>query len=212
MNAIKINNFNKCQQCGVCCKVPCDLISSDLPPLLERFNMSLTKFFKKYLIALIIASPKYSDEVLMMVPVRVDSNGNRSPKFLADNEYLETQGKCIFLKNNKCSIYELRPFGGRFLQCPKMTGNVSMQLSKSQYFAYWVINQHLFEPIFPGFEEIFNELNEIFQRKNKIFATQGKTLEYDQLHQAQVNIISQKLFPLFNNSTPIKGFGVLHND
>lgn len=212
MDDLKINNFNECQQCGECCKTPCDFIPSDLPPLLKKFNMSLPDFFKKYLIALIIASPKYSNEVLIMVPVRVNSNGNRSPKFLADNEYLESQGKCIFLENNKCSIHELKPFGGRFLQCPKITGSVSIQLLKSQYFAYWVKNQHLFELIFPRFGEIFNELNKIFQRKNEIFAKQGKTPEYDQLHQIQVNIISQKLFPLLNNSEPTKGFKVLHND
>ncbi len=209
---IKINNFNPCQQCGECCKIPCDLIPSDLPPLLKKFNMSLPDFLKKYLIALIIASPKYADEVLMMVPARVDSLGNRTKKFIADNECLETKGKCIFLERNKCSIHELKPFGGRFLLCAKITGSVSIQLSKNQYFAYWVHNQHLFESIFPGFAKIFDELNAIFQKKNEIFAKQGKTPEYEQLHQTQVNIIAQKLFPLFNNNGPAKGFRVLRND
>jgi len=208
----KINNFNECQLCGECCKTPCDLIPTDLVPLLKRFNVSLPEFFKKYLIALIIASPKYADEVLMMVPVKVDSSGNRTKKFLADNEYLETQGQCTFLQENKCSIHEYKPLGGRFLQCPKITGSVSIQLSKNQYFAYWVHNQHLFELIFPGFAKIFNELNKIFQKKNEIFTKQGKTPEYDQLHQEQVNIISKKVFPLFNGYEPIKGFEVLHND
>ena len=39
-----------------------------------------------------------------------------------------------------------------------------------------------------------------------------KTPEYDQLHQEQVNIISKKVFPLFNGYEPIKGFKVLYND
>lgn len=208
----KINNFNKCQLCGECCKTPCDLIPTDLPPLLRRFNMSLPEFFKKYLIALIIASPKYAEEVFMMVPVRVNSSGNRTKKFLIDNEYLETQGQCIFLQENKCSIHGHKPFGGRFLQCQKITGSVSIQLSKNQYFAYWVHNQHLFNLIFPRFSKIFNELNKIFQKKNKILAKQGKTPAYNQLHQEQFNIISQKAFPLFNGCEPIKGFKVLYND
>lgn len=87
-----------------------------------------------------------------------------------------------------------------------------IQLSKSQYFAYWVHNQHLFELIFPGFAKIFDELNTIFQRKNVIFAKQGRTTEYEQLHKTQVNIIAQTLFPLFNNNGPVKGFSVLYND
>lgn len=211
MSDIKINSFNPCQQCGECCKTPCDLIPSDLPPLLEKFKMDLPDFFKKYLIALIVASPKYADEILMMVPTRVGTTGGRPEKFLADTEYLQSKGQCIFLENNRCGIHELKPFGGRFLQCAKITGSVSIQLSKNQYFAYWVNNQHLFELIFPGFEVISSELNTIFKRKNDIFTNQGKTLEYDRLHQEQVTIIAEKLFPLFNNKNPIKGFSVLYN-
>jgi len=212
MSDIKINAFNPCQQCGECCKTPCDLIPSDLPPLLEKFKLNLPDFFKKYLIALIVASPKYAEEVLMMVPVKVDASGNRTKKFLADTEYLQTKGQCIFLKKKQCGIHKLKPFGGCFLQCAKITGSVSIQLSKNQYFAYWVNNQHLFEYIFPGFENIFSELNTIFQKKNDIFAKLGNTPEYKQLNQQQVNIITEKLFPLFNNSKPLNGFSVLHND
>ncbi len=211
MTDLKINNFNECQQCGDCCKNPCDLIPSDLPPLFEHFDMSLPQFFRKYLIALIIASPEYADEVLMMVPVRVDSTGNRTEKFLADSEYLNTQGKCIFLRENKCNINELKPFGGRFLQCPKITGSVSIQLYKKQYFAYWVNNQHLFELIFPGFAEIFDELSKIFQKRNTIMATQRPSAEYDQLGQERAKIITQKLFPLFNGSGPNEGTSILYD-
>ncbi len=208
--SLVINNFNNCQQCGDCCKTPCDLIPSDLPDLLKHFGTSLTEFFKRNLIALIIASPNYSDEVLMMVPVRIGLSGNRTKKFLADSAYLNTQGKCIFLVDNKCSINNLKPFGGRFLQCPKITGSVAIQLRKSQYFAYWVNNQHLFELVCPGFSTIFNELKTIFKRKNEILEKQKvKTDEYNQLHQAQVDIITKKLFPLFNNSEPENGFSVL---
>ena len=80
MSELKINEFKECQKCGECCKTPCDIIPSDLPKILNDFNMSFKTFFKKYLIALLIASPKYADEVLMMVPVKVDSNGNLYPE------------------------------------------------------------------------------------------------------------------------------------
>jgi len=205
-----INSFNECQLCGDCCKTPCDLIPSDLPPLLKHFGTSLPEFFKKNLIALVIASPKYSDEVLMMAPVRMGPSGIRVSKYLADSRYLNAQSKCIFLVENKCSINNFKPFGGRFLQCPKMTGSISIQLRKSQYFAYWVNNQHLFELIFPGFSEIFRELQTIYKRKNEIFEKQKtKTKDYDQLHLEQVSIIAKKLFPLFNNREPEDGFSAL---
>jgi Fe-S-cluster containining protein len=54
MTDLKINNFNECQQCGECCKTPCDLIPSDLPLLLKKFDMSLPEFFKEYLIAIVL--------------------------------------------------------------------------------------------------------------------------------------------------------------
>ncbi len=205
-----LNGFNACQQCGDCCKTPCDLIPSDLPILLKHFDTSLPEFFKKNLIALIIASPQYSDEVLMMVPVRVGPTGERTKKLLSDSEYLNTPGKCIFLVENKCSINNFKPYGGRFLECSKITGSVSIQLRKSQYFAYWVNNQHLFELIFPGYSKIFHELTRIFKTKNEIREQQkAKTSEYNQLHQEQVNIISKNIYPLFNNSGPENGFPVL---
>jgi len=213
MSELIINEFKTCQQCGECCNTPCDLIPTDLPPLLDKFKMSLPEFFRKFLIALIIASPKYADEVLMMVPVRVDIKGRRDKKFLADKEYLDTHGKCVFLKNNKCSIHNIKPYGGLFLKCSKITGSIAIQLKKSQYFAYWVNNQHLFNLIFPGFQKIFDELNQIFRKKNNILETQGRaTPKYDQLTKVQFDIIEEKLFPLFNNCGPVNGINILFED
>ena len=212
MSEIKVNKFSECQQCGECCKTPCDIIPENLPPLLEKYDMDLTSFFKKYLIALIIASPKYSDEILMMVPVRVDNRGIRNKKFLADNEYLDTQGACIFLENGKCTIHNLKPFGGKLLLCPKMTGSETVQLPKSQYFAYWASNQQLFEIIFPGYNTVFEELKSIFDRMNylnKLDKNVDRDNEYNELAGKRIDIISNKLFPLFNNSFPIRSFTAL---
>ena len=209
MTEITIYDFDECQQCGMCCHTPCDIIPSDIPHLLNHFQMPLQDFFKKYLIALLIASPRYSDEILMMVPVRADTNGNRSSKLIADKDYLNLKGPCIFLKNGKCTINECKPFGGRFLLCSKITGSVSIQLSKSQYFDYWAKNQHLFEQVVPGYMNIYNELKIIFEKMNYIYEKQGKTSEYDQLHEQLGAIISQKLYPLFNGTKPINGYSVL---
>lgn len=208
MNELSINKIGECRQCGDCCKTPCDIIPTDLPPLLDKFQMSLSDFYKKYLIALIIASPKYSDEILMMVPVRVNSQGVRYPKYLADNEYLNALGQCIFLKDNKCFINDLKPYGGRFLICEKMAGSVPIQLGKSQYFAYWANNQHLFEIVFPGYDSIFSELKPIYTRMNQLHI-EGRRQEYNRSLQARAEIITTKLFPLFNNNPPIGEWKVL---
>ncbi|MEA3272960.1 MAG: YkgJ family cysteine cluster protein [Patescibacteria group bacterium] len=206
---MKIRKFDECQQCGECCKTPCDLIPENLSGLLKKFNMDLSSFFRSYLIALPVASPQFAEEILMMVPVRVSSSGDRSPKFLADNEYLNSAGQCIFLKNEKCAIHDIKPFGGKFMVCGKMTGSVDIQLDKKHYFAFWKNNQHLFEEIFPGFNDIYSKLENIYQRKNLLLKTVGKNNEYNKLHQEQNKKISKELFPLFNGQGPINGLAVL---
>lgn len=202
----KIHSFEACKRCSECCKTPCDIIPSDLPPLLEKFGLDLKSFYKKYLISLIVASPKFSDEVLMMVPVRMDSAGNRTSKFLADQEYLNTPGHCVFLKNNECSIHVVKPFGGRFMVCHKMTGSETIQLDKKHYFAFWRNNQHLFEEIFPGYRDIYKKLNEIYAQKNSTYAKVGRDAEYNKLHDKQVKIIVEELFLLINGCQPVGGF------
>lgn len=205
-----MNNIKPCQQCGECCKkAPCDIIPSDLPPLLKYFDMGLADFFKKYLIALMVASPKHADQVLMMVPVRVNSQGNRAEKFLADGEYLVTQGNCIFLEERNCTIHEIKPFGGKILECSKMMGGNSRQLAKKDYFEYWKNKQSLFQEIFPEYKKIFLELKKIYKRKNSLLDNFGKNEEYNKLHHKQEIILTEKLFPLFNNNSPVGGIRVL---
>lgn len=198
-----MNEFNECKQCGECCSTPCDLIPSDLPPLLSKFKMGLSEFFKQYLIALLIASPSFSDQILMMVPVRVDAKGNRTNKCLADLEYLNTSGKCIFLKNNTCLIHDVKPFGGKYLICQKMTESVSIQLHKNHCFAHWKNNQQIFRDIFPEHKKTLSALQEIFGKMNQ------KNKEYANLRIKRDQLISEELFLLFNKSKAINGYNVL---
>lgn len=209
MNNLPIIQFKECQQCGECCGTPCDIIPSDLPPLLERFQMNLADFYKRYLIALIIKSPKYTGEILMMVPVRVNSQGVRYPKYLADKEYLDNcRGNCIFLRDNKCSIHDIKPYGGKFLKCARMTESAPIDLGKSQCFGYWYNNQHLFEIVFPGYTEIYRDIKENFRQMAQYINT-GRQQDADRLWQPLRDIISNRLFPLFNGSPPVNGWATL---
>ncbi len=233
MSEFKINGFNDCLKCGECCaNTPCDLIPADLSLLLDKFNMSLQDFFQEYLIGLIIGSSKMPDVILMMMPVKVDKNGHRIKKYLADLEYCrDTPGQCIFLDKNKvCSIHDCKPHGGDFLLCQKMTnGPENIQLKKEQYFIYWYHNQYLFDDIFPGFQDIFDQLNQIYKKKyiigieaNKLsqkfkqssssYTTQDEQryqqLEYEfrQHEKTETALITNQVFPLFNGREPVDGY------
>jgi len=209
MADLKINDLGACEQCAECCNIPCELIPSDLPPLLKQSGVSLPEFFRERLIAMIIGSRSCADVVLMMAPVKLDAAGHRIQKLLADNEYYHTPGRCIFLRENKCGINEFKPYGGRFLQCYKMTGSVTIRSYWDQYFAHWFYNQHLFEMILPGCAAVFGELRSVFQRMSQAAAWYGYAAEYYQLQQARDALIARRLFPLFNGRGPRGGFVVM---
>lgn len=196
-----------CQSCGECCNIPCDLVPEDLPKIANHFNLSLKEFYKKYLISYLIATPKLSNQILMMLPVKVDDSGVRTNKYLADNEYYNTKGRCIFLKNNTCTIHSLKPYGGKLYQCHKMTGSFSIQLFKFQYFPYWWINQSLYERIFPGTFAIYAKLDNLHNQMNMI--ADSKNEEYKELDEKRQAIIRGELFPLFNKSEPKGGYRIL---
>lgn len=151
----------KCKMCGECCRhVPCEIIPKDLPKLLERFNMSFKEFFIKYLIAIPCNTGDKADTILRLSPAR-KINGHRFNKYLEDEEYMDyidKGGECIFLQNNKCTIHDIKPFGGRIMKCSKMTGGLTLQLTNSQYFIYWYNNQKIFYELS---NDIKNDLKEI---------------------------------------------------
>ena len=217
MESLKINLFSPCEKCGDCCGTPCDLIPSNLEPLLDKFQMTLEEFYKQYLIALLVAHEKDPRVALMMVPVLCDSNGVSEQKYLADSEYISKKGgsfKCIFLENNLCKIHDIIPFGGKFLECHKMTGSVDLQLYKSQYFIFWANNQHLFEIVFPGFDCIYSKLIKVFEDKRRLRGRFPRTVKpmkipgYSELVEKGNQIIRDELFPLFNEKPPVGGFAV----
>jgi hypothetical protein len=183
------------------------MIPGDLPPLLDKFGMNLADFYKKYLTAIIIRSPRYVHRILMMAPVKVNSDGVRYPQYLADKEYLHSEGHCIFLKDNRCAINDMKPYGGRFMECGKVTGHYPLFLGKSQSFPYWYDNQHLFDLIFPGFNSISAELKKIYDEIQPLYI-EGKVRQIVFQIEAANELIKTKLFPLFNNSLPVGGFEV----
>ncbi|MCX7827026.1 MAG: YkgJ family cysteine cluster protein [Verrucomicrobiae bacterium] len=204
-----INDLGACQQCGECCRIPCELIPSDLPPLLRQFGMSLPEFFQERLIAMLIGSRACADVVLMMVPVKRSTAGERFNKLLADNEYAHAAGTCVFLVEKKCAIHQFKPRGGRLLQCHKITGSVTIRSPWDWYFAHWFYNQHLFEMILPGIAGVFGELRSVFQQMSRAAAWYGYGAEYYQWQRERDGIIAHRLFPLFNGAGPRGGFFVM---
>jgi len=204
--SIIINQFKECTQCGECCEGPCELIPSNIPDLLNHFNMNLSEFFKKYLIVASIGPDECADETLMMFPVKCDENGKRINKYFTDEEYLETPGKCIFLNNNKCSIHSVKPFGGAFGKCYKMTESFAIRLPVSGYFAYWYNNQHIFEELFPGYKLIADKLKPIYKKMNDVhrkYYTTGNIkykMEYEQLARLRDSIKYNEIKPHINSS------------
>lgn len=156
----------QCKMCGECCRhVPCEIVPEDLPKLLKRFNMSFKEFFIKYLIAIPCNTGDKSDTILRLSPVR-KINGHRVNKYLEDEEYMQDidkDGECIFLRNNKCTIHDIKPLGGRVMKCSKMTGGLTLQLTNSQYYIYWYNNQKIFYELSEEVKEDLEEAENLYE-------------------------------------------------
>lgn len=152
--------------CGTCCRnMPCELIPDDLPILLDKFKMSFKEFFVKYLIAVPCTCGEKSDIIFRLSPVRA-VNGKRYKTFIENQDYVDDvskEGECIFLKDNKCLVHDVKPFGGRLMKCSKMTGGLTLQLTNSQYFIYWYNNQHIFY-------ELSDEIEYEMKRIQKLYS------------------------------------------
>ena len=168
---MKINDY-ECKMCGECCKnVPCELVPEDLPILLSRFEMSFKEFFKKYLIAVPCNTGDKADTILRLSPVRA-KDGERFKTYLEDTDYMEAidkGGECIFLKDNKCIIHDIKPLGGRIMKCAKMTGGLTLQFTTAQYFIYWYNNQQIFYELSKEVEEVLKEAENLYAKADKCY-------------------------------------------
>lgn len=168
---MQINKY-ECKMCGKCCKnVPCELVPDDLPKLLKRFDMSFKEFFKNYLIAIPCSTGDKADIILRLSPVR-QKNGKRYNVYLEDENYMneiDRGGECIFLKDNKCVIHDIKPLGGRIMKCSNMTGGLTLQLTSSQYFVYWYNNQQIYYELSSEVEKILRWAEYFYYKADKCY-------------------------------------------
>ncbi len=167
-----IINKYECKECGMCCKkAPCDIIPEDLPIILEKYDLDFKEFFRKYLIVLPTVSNRKADTILRLVPVK-KKLGRRLGYYFADKEYMDeikSEGECIFLENNKCTVHDTKPLGGRIMICPNMADGLSLQLTPEQYFVFWFNNQHIFKELSNEIDSLLIKSRELYSKADTYF-------------------------------------------
>lgn len=206
---MKINEY-ECKMCGKCCRyMPCELIPTDIPVLLQRFQMSFKEFFMKYLIAIPCTCGDKADVILRLSPVRVKAC-KRYNIYIENQDYVddvEKEGECVFLQDNKCLINDIKPFGGKFMKCSKMTGGLTLQLTNSQYFIYWYNNQQIFyelsdeiEMYLKKAENLYSKADHYYELFEKSKRSSSELIEsYEKYSFEAERIMKEDVVAAFNN-------------
>lgn len=203
-----IINKYECKSCGMCCKkAPCDFIPDDLLKILKKYEMDFKEFFKRYLIILPTVSKSKADIILRLVPV-MKKEGKRLDYYFVNQEYMNeisNEAECIFLEDNKCTVHDTKPLGGRIMICPKMAEGLSFQLTHEQYFVFWYNNQHIFYELSPELETLLKEARKLYEQANQYFTIayqQGRNgsedLMYKRCRQKADNIINNDIRKIVN--------------
>lgn len=83
-----------CNQCGECCRrSSCHLDEKDVSRIAQYLGLSRREFARQYLQVILPTSESAAVKPLM------------------------TDDGCVFLKDSKCSIQEVKPKGGREYEC-----------------------------------------------------------------------------------------------
>jgi len=102
----------KCGDCCQCCKVkPCPLHPDDLEPISRFLKVSVKVLIKKFLVWDFITLKK---DYFYLRPKRIDENYYEKENISKINN---GKGACIFLRNKRCKIYEVRPLGAETYHC-----------------------------------------------------------------------------------------------
>jgi Fe-S-cluster containining protein len=155
---LPLNLLDGCQQCGECCKAgPCGTYPSDLPPMLERYDMGLPDFFREYLAAVPVGYPHWQYTLLEMVPRFVEAGETVRRSYLALRSTEAHPRRCVFIDGVRCTIQDIKPTSARRFYCAKMTGTIPVG-DTNQRRPFWDANQHLFEILWPGYLAARREL------------------------------------------------------
>jgi Fe-S-cluster containining protein len=115
----------KCFRCGECCSIPVELSLREQIAIYKVLTREQRKQFLESLTDQVDVAFKGS-------PIQ--------PEKEEDYEYLEVTGNgkwlkspCMFLKENKCTIYEMRPERCRAFYCKKTSPNQSLKNLRGFY-------------------------------------------------------------------------------
>lgn len=174
--------FEKCLNCGECCKIPGVLLPEQIDILANHFNFSRRQLFDRYLIAELCAPNDSFVPAFVLSPVKVDVHGNRLPNRIFDDEYVKIRHlNCIFRNNEAkvCSIHSIKPFACALLICAKMTKDKSIELNKTHYYYKWINSQDIVFSMFPELVVIYQRLIETISQMPKLIDIRNKIINVD---------------------------------
>jgi hypothetical protein len=106
------SNSEYCFDCGLCCRIhPCALSPQDLPVIAEQFGLSEGELFSRYLI-IDYATVSRKKQYYICPARKAGPIGE-----VASLEWTFLDSPCIFLVENRCTIQEVKPRGGREFFC-----------------------------------------------------------------------------------------------
>jgi len=152
------------------------MLPQDLPALLRTYDMSLARFFGKFLVARVIGPPNWPCLLLEMAPAQVHPSGRRQSPFLPGTAEDRDDGHCIFYEEAAgCLVHAAKPTGGRVFRCPDMTGAAPIFINKAMRAPYWNANQHLFEVLFPGYGSLHAQMRPLYLRARSCWTSDPQT-------------------------------------
>lgn len=107
----------ECRRCSNCCREPGWLIPADWEIIAKRLDITQEELLQRYLVIDYLADKTYGYRYVL-APVKVFQQkplakpGQRVPW-----NYAHLEGKCIFLKDNLCSLHPDKPVECREYQC-----------------------------------------------------------------------------------------------
>lgn len=140
-----------CFKCSSCCRFP----GMFLP---DEINIFLKSYSKDYIVLHLLSK---KDMIFGLEPTK--KKGSK----IATYEYYMSFSKCKFLKWNKCTIHNNKPYGCRVLECTRMTKDEKIQ-NYNLLLNEWKKNQKIIYNLYPELKNIKNleSLQEFFNVKD----------------------------------------------
>lgn len=172
--------FGDCLNCGDCCHLPGDLLPEQIDILANHFKLDRKQLFEKYLIIQIFAPNEGVPPAFLVSPVKADRNGNRVPKKMVDQEYMNIRHlDCIFRDHvsKGCSVHEIKPFACDFLVCAKATRANPVVLDKTFFYHHWLNSVEVVFSVYPELQALYEQLKETALRLSQLESEKAQAIE-----------------------------------